>query len=83
MPTENAAIVIQSHFRRLIERQNFLKMLNAVSILQTAIRALLIVRSKPSCINFTAIQVLESSCGTFSFPLVHSYSLCRLTRMSC
>ncbi|PON84060.1 Beta-catenin [Trema orientale] len=59
---ENAAKVIQSHFRRLIERRKFLKMLNAASLLQTIFRALLIARNKTSCINFTAIQGQESSC---------------------
>ncbi|KAF4372521.1 hypothetical protein F8388_027194 [Cannabis sativa] len=57
---ENAAKIIQSHFRRVIQRRNFLKMLNAASLLQIVFRALLIARNKPPCISFTSVQVQES-----------------------
>ncbi|GAV57034.1 LOW QUALITY PROTEIN: CH domain-containing protein/Arm domain-containing protein/IQ domain-containing protein [Cephalotus follicularis] len=36
---ENASKIIQSHFRRLIGRRNFLKMVNAVCFLQVVVRA--------------------------------------------
>uniref|UniRef100_A0A2N9F0U2 Calponin-homology (CH) domain-containing protein n=1 Tax=Fagus sylvatica TaxID=28930 RepID=A0A2N9F0U2_FAGSY len=52
---ENAAKVIQSHVRRLIERRNFLMMVNAVSFLQIVIRAWLTVK-KSSCVIDT-VQV--------------------------
>ncbi|KAE7995452.1 hypothetical protein FH972_000241 [Carpinus fangiana] len=58
---ENAAKVIQSHFKRFIERRNFLKMVNAVSLLQIVIRAWLTVRKKSICIKFDTVQVEESS----------------------
>ncbi|KAF5474772.1 hypothetical protein F2P56_006637 [Juglans regia] len=60
---EDAAKVIQSHFRRLIERRYFLKMVNAASFLQIVIRAWLTVRNKLTCINFGTIRVEELSSG--------------------
>lgn len=48
MLTGNAAQVIQSHFRRWIQRRNFLKMRNAVSFLQIAIREWLEVKFNSS-----------------------------------
>ncbi|KAM7250600.1 hypothetical protein ACFE04_022483 [Oxalis oulophora] len=43
--TKNAAIVIQSHFRKLRDRRNYLRMINAVHFLQTVVRAWLIANS--------------------------------------
>lgn len=75
MPTETAAKVIQSHFRRLIKRRDFVKILNAASLLQTVFHAWLIVRKKPSCVNCTAIHDRESSNGNFSFSMICEYPL--------
>ncbi|EXB88426.1 Retrovirus-related Pol polyprotein from transposon TNT 1-94 [Morus notabilis] len=58
---ENAAKVIQSHFKRALKRRDYLKMLHAASLLQTVFRAWLTVKKKPSCINFTAMQDQKSS----------------------
>lgn len=48
----NAAQVMQTHFRRLIQRRNFLKMRNAVSFLQIAIRAWLEVKFNSTLEDF-------------------------------
>lgn len=55
MHIENAAKVIQSHFRRVIERRHFLKMLKATCFLQIVIRAWLAV-SRSGCIYFPPVQ---------------------------
>ncbi|KAG2688263.1 hypothetical protein I3843_09G087900 [Carya illinoinensis] len=60
---EDAAKVIQSHFRRLIERRYFLKMVNAASFLQIVIRAWLTVRNKSTCINFDTVRAEKLSSG--------------------
>lgn len=44
MPPENAAKVIQSHFRSLKARQNFLKLRNAVVLMQNVFRAWLALK---------------------------------------
>ncbi|KAM7264402.1 hypothetical protein ACFE04_002085 [Oxalis oulophora] len=44
IPKENAAIVIQSHFRKLRDRRNYLRMISAVHFLQTVVRAWLTVK---------------------------------------
>ncbi|XP_024925563.3 uncharacterized protein LOC107420336 isoform X1 [Ziziphus jujuba] len=59
---EDAAKAIQSHFRRVTEHRNFLKMLNAACFLQTAIRAWLTVRQKQACLNFSTVQFQEFYC---------------------
>lgn len=66
MLPENAAKAIQSHFKRFIERRNFLKMVNAVSLLQFVIRAWLTVRKKSICFKFDTVQVEEFSSGMVS-----------------
>ncbi|MCL7050659.1 hypothetical protein MKW94_027522 [Papaver nudicaule] len=43
--SEKAARLIQSHFKRFVERQNFLKIKAATSFLQTVFRAWLVVKS--------------------------------------
>ncbi|KAJ6767326.1 hypothetical protein OIU79_023149 [Salix purpurea] len=52
---ENAAKVIQSHFRRSVERHNLLKMIRAASFLQTAIRAWLMVKKKSVHLKFSSV----------------------------
>ncbi|KAJ6397097.1 hypothetical protein OIU77_022022 [Salix suchowensis] len=59
---ENAAKVIQSHFRRSVERHNFLKMIRAASFLQTAIRAWLMVKKKSVLLKFSSVTVQDSRC---------------------
>lgn len=66
MLPEDAAKVIQSHFRRLIERRYFLKMVNAASFLQIVIRAWLTVRNKSTCINFDTVRAEKLSSGMVS-----------------
>ncbi|KAK9267758.1 hypothetical protein L1049_010192 [Liquidambar formosana] len=59
---ENAAKVVQSHFRRYIEYRNYIKIKNAVSFLQTVIRAWLAVRPKSAFTKFNSFGVQEISC---------------------
>ncbi|KAJ6401897.1 hypothetical protein OIU84_014054 [Salix udensis] len=63
---ENAAKVIQSHFRRSVERHNFLKMIRAASFLQTAIRAWLIVKKESVLLKFSSVTVQDSRCERWS-----------------
>ncbi|KAK8594444.1 hypothetical protein V6N13_015366 [Hibiscus sabdariffa] len=49
---ENAAIVIQSHFRSVIERHNFLKKIKALGLIQTVLRAWLTVKKKSELNKF-------------------------------
>ncbi|XVF87711.1 hypothetical protein PTKIN_Ptkin18bG0142500 [Pterospermum kingtungense] len=58
---ENAAIVIQSHFRRLVERCKFLKMMKAICLMQTVIRAWLTVKKNSELNIFTFARVQEHS----------------------
>lgn len=76
MLPENAAKVIQSHVRRLIERRNFLMMVNAVSFLQIVIRAWLTVK-KSSCVIDT-VQVEGFSSGMCSVLVIILYAVMRL-----
>ncbi|XP_011037675.1 PREDICTED: abnormal spindle-like microcephaly-associated protein homolog isoform X1 [Populus euphratica] len=63
---ENAAKVIQSHFRRSVERHNFLKMRRAASFLQTAIRAWLMVKKRPFLLKFSSVTVQDFRCERWS-----------------
>ncbi|XP_007026043.2 PREDICTED: abnormal spindle-like microcephaly-associated protein homolog isoform X2 [Theobroma cacao] len=56
---ENAAIVIQSHFRRLIECRKFLKMMKAICLMQTVIRAWLTVKKHSELSKFSFSRVQE------------------------
>ncbi|XP_022716089.1 abnormal spindle-like microcephaly-associated protein homolog isoform X2 [Durio zibethinus] len=56
---EKAAIVIQSHFRRLIERCKFLKMMKAICLMQNIIRAWLTVKKKSELNKFSFARVQE------------------------
>lgn len=55
--SENAAKVIQSHFRRSIERRRYMKMKNAVSFLQSVIRAWLTARQKTALRKFSSTDI--------------------------
>ncbi|XWS15589.1 hypothetical protein CRYUN_Cryun34aG0013700 [Craigia yunnanensis] len=59
IPRENAAIVIQSHFRRLIERRKFLKMMKAICLMKTVIRAWLTVKKNSELNKFSLARVQE------------------------
>ncbi|XP_039044052.1 abnormal spindle-like microcephaly-associated protein homolog [Hibiscus syriacus] len=50
---EIAAIVIQSHFRSFILRRNFLKKIKAIGLIQTVMRAWLIVKKNSQLNKFT------------------------------
>ncbi|MCD7453220.1 hypothetical protein HAX54_020163 [Datura stramonium] len=63
---ENAAKVIQSHFRRSVQQRKYLRIKNAVYILQAAIRAWLWVKKEPSIQFFGSPTNLASLCGTRS-----------------
>ncbi|KAK8664866.1 hypothetical protein V6N13_084639 [Hibiscus sabdariffa] len=50
---ENAAIVIQSHFRSFIERHNFLKKIKALGLIQTVLRAWLTMKKNSELNKFS------------------------------
>ncbi|QCD79727.1 myosin V [Vigna unguiculata] len=60
--TENATRTIQLHLRGLVARRKFLKMVNAITLLQTVFRAWLKVRQKSACVILSTVQVCDSSC---------------------
>ncbi|KAF7840638.1 abnormal spindle-like microcephaly-associated protein-like protein [Senna tora] len=83
---ESAAITIQSHFRRLVARRMFLKVLNAVSLLQTVFRACLEVR-KGSLFNTVPVQnfsyAMQKNSETYRryvIFFVHRHSFLKLKR---
>ncbi|XP_021644616.2 uncharacterized protein LOC110638375 isoform X2 [Hevea brasiliensis] len=57
---ENAATLIQSHLRKSIARHNFLKTVNSVLLLQSVIRAWLMVKKKSALYEFSTIMVQGS-----------------------
>ncbi|KAF2304980.1 hypothetical protein GH714_000847 [Hevea brasiliensis] len=57
---ENAATLIQSHLRKSIARHNFLKTVNSVLLLQSVIRAWLMVKKKSALYEFSIIMVQGS-----------------------
>lgn len=59
---ENAATIIQSHIRRFIDRHKFMKMMNAISLLQICIRLWLKVKQKARVEKFDALKDLELAC---------------------
>ncbi|KAM3285377.1 abnormal spindle-like microcephaly-associated protein [Capsicum chacoense] len=63
---ENAAKVIQSHFRQSVQQRKYLRIKNAVYILQAAIQAWLWVKKEPSIQFFGCPTYLASLCGTRS-----------------
>ncbi|KAH1048693.1 hypothetical protein J1N35_039477 [Gossypium stocksii] len=62
---EKAAIVIQSHFRRFIQRHNFLKMTKAIGLMQTVTRAWLTVKrnSELNKFSFAGVPEVPSELG--------------------
>ncbi|XP_059662135.1 uncharacterized protein LOC132308145 [Cornus florida] len=58
---ENAAKIMQSHFRRIIERRSYLRIKNAVSFLQSVIRAWLTAKKKSAINGFSTSKVQVSS----------------------
>ncbi|XP_057512986.1 uncharacterized protein LOC130795050 isoform X2 [Actinidia eriantha] len=60
---ENAAKIIQSHFRRSINRSNYLRIKNAVYFLQTVVRAWL--KKKSATSKSCTRRIQESSCETW------------------
>ncbi|MBA0627065.1 hypothetical protein Godav_004618 [Gossypium davidsonii] len=83
---ENAATIIQSHYRRLKERRNFLKMMKAICLVQTVVRTWLTVKKNTKINKFCSASGQEFRSGIrsckhfcyihFSFP---SFSLQFLT----
>ncbi|XP_038995786.1 uncharacterized protein LOC120120147 [Hibiscus syriacus] len=59
---ENAAIIIQSRYRRLLERHNFLKMMKAICLVQAVMHAWLTVKksTKLNDFNFASIREFPS-----------------------
>ncbi|KAK3433402.1 hypothetical protein EUGRSUZ_D01308 [Eucalyptus grandis] len=60
---DDAACLIQSHYRGMIERRKFLKIMDAVSLLQSATRAWLVVRQKMLLPRSFVTEVDEFLCG--------------------
>ncbi|XP_019462775.1 PREDICTED: abnormal spindle-like microcephaly-associated protein homolog isoform X3 [Lupinus angustifolius] len=86
---ENAARTIQSHIRGLVVRHKFLKVKNAVSLLQTVFRAWLKVRLESRCLIPTTIPAYKFSHEILRQPetyqryamlFVHRHSFLRLKR---
>ncbi|KAL2959979.1 hypothetical protein AAZX31_17G014500 [Glycine max] len=86
---ENAARTIQLHFRGLVARRKFLKMINAVTFLQTGFRAWLQVRQGSVCMMLSTVQVCDSSCEIlkqsetykrYAMLFIHRHSFLRLKR---
>ncbi|KAK4360953.1 hypothetical protein RND71_019905 [Anisodus tanguticus] len=63
---ENAAKVIQTHFRQSVQQRKYLRIKSAVCILQAAIQAWLWVKKEPSIQLFGSRTYLASLCGTRS-----------------
>ncbi|KAL8192555.1 hypothetical protein R6Q57_027740 [Mikania cordata] len=83
---ENAATIIQSHFRRLVKYRNYARIKNAVSFLQTVIRVWLMVKNKSAGTKFIPIQIQEHSCyelkptKSYSRYLVDRHAFIKLKR---
>ena len=58
---EDAARIIQSYYRRLVERRKFINLMHEISFLQRFIKAWLIRRQKLACTEPDAPRTL--SCG--------------------
>ncbi|KAA3478153.1 abnormal spindle-like microcephaly-associated protein-like protein isoform X1 [Gossypium australe] len=57
--SENAATIIQSHYRRLKERRNFLKMMKAICLVQTVVRTWLTVKKNTKINKFCSASGQE------------------------
>ncbi|XP_020228154.1 abnormal spindle-like microcephaly-associated protein homolog isoform X2 [Cajanus cajan] len=86
---ENAARTIQLHLRGLVVRRKFLKMVNAVALLQTVFRAWLKVKQEPVCMILSSVRVCDSSCEIlkqsetykrYAMLFIHRHSFLRLKR---
>ncbi|KAL2339173.1 hypothetical protein Fmac_013619 [Flemingia macrophylla] len=86
---ENAARTIQLHVKGLVERRKFLKMVNAVVLLQTVFRAWLKVKHEPVCMILSTVLVCDSSCEIwkqsetykrYAMLFIHRHSFLRLKR---
>ncbi|XP_030533430.1 abnormal spindle-like microcephaly-associated protein isoform X2 [Rhodamnia argentea] len=60
---DDAACLIQSHYRGMMERRKFLKIMDEVSLLQSATRAWLVVRQKMVLARSFVTEVDEFLCG--------------------
>ncbi|KAG4196089.1 hypothetical protein ERO13_A06G147800v2 [Gossypium hirsutum] len=56
---ENAATIIQSHYRRLKERRNFLKMMKAICLVQTVVRTWLTIKKNTKINKFCSASGQE------------------------
>lgn len=63
---ENAAKIIQSHFRRLIECRNYLKVKSTVLFLQSVVRAWLKVKQISVTSNICTTKDQHFPCGIYS-----------------
>ncbi|XP_026392571.1 abnormal spindle-like microcephaly-associated protein homolog isoform X1 [Papaver somniferum] len=68
--SENAARLIQSHFKRFVERKNFLKIKAATSFLQTVFRAWLMVKSARHYNKSNAIFHYQLSSENHKHPII-------------
>ncbi|PPS08516.1 hypothetical protein GOBAR_AA12142 [Gossypium barbadense] len=74
---DNAATIIQSHYRRLKERRNFLKMMKAICLVQTVVRTWLTVKKNTKINKFCSASGQEFRSGIRSFRgwMVRSYHI--------
>ncbi|KAL0398747.1 UNVERIFIED_CONTAM: protein abnormal spindle [Sesamum radiatum] len=69
---ENAATIIQSHYRRLLERRNYMRRRNAALVLQSVVLTWLSLKRKTSVkelgarTNITARRMPLEKCGMYS-----------------
>ncbi|KAK7292402.1 hypothetical protein RIF29_08181 [Crotalaria pallida] len=80
---EKAARTLQSHIRGFVARGKFLKMKNAVILLQTVFRAWLKMRVESICVVFTTIPEILKQPETYrryAMLFIHRHSFLRLKR---
>lgn len=75
MKQENAATFIQSHYRRLIVRRRFLKIIDAVILIQNVTRAWLMVRPEKLLGGNFSPEVEKYSYGTNLHYLIQKHWL--------
>ncbi|XP_076959429.1 uncharacterized protein LOC143635490 [Bidens hawaiensis] len=83
---ENAATIIQSHFRRFVKYQNFKRIKNTISFLQAVIRVWVMVKNTSVTAKFNTIKIQEESYDgrkpskSFSRYLIDRYAFIKLKR---
>ncbi|XP_076923036.1 uncharacterized protein LOC143585026 [Bidens hawaiensis] len=83
---ENAATIIQSHFRLFVKYRNFKRIMNTISFLQAVIRVWVMVKNTSATAKFNTIKIQEESYDgrkpskSFSRYLIDRYAFIKLKR---